>query len=225
LSALRSDAGARARVLIAGDQRAMRTGVRLALANAADCTEFEQADDAVEAAVRDRPDVVFVDFTPASRGIRATAEITAGRPDATVIVMTRSLDEDEFVRAVRAGAAGYIAESVDPERLPHVMHSLMRGEAVVPRMLVARLIEELRGRDRRRHHLELREHRRVELTPREWEVLELLRQGLTTRMIAEQLGISAVTVRRHIGTVHQKAGTTSRGELLRLIEGEWKTGQ
>jgi DNA-binding NarL/FixJ family response regulator len=217
MSALPSDAGVRARVLIAGDQRATRAGVRLALAGAADCTESDEADAAVEAAARDRPDVVFVDFNPSSRGIRATAAITAGRPDAVVIVMTRALDEDEFVSAVRAGAAGYISESVDPERLPHVMRSLMRGEAVVPRMLVARLIEELRGRDRRRRHLELSEHRRIELTPREWEVLELLRQGISTRSIGEQLGISAVTVRRHIGTVHQKAGTGSRGELLALI--------
>jgi DNA-binding NarL/FixJ family response regulator len=202
----------------------MRTGVRLALANAADCTEFDEADEAVQAAVRDRPDVVFVDFNPASRGIRATAAITAGRPEATVIVMTRSLDEDEFVSAVRAGAAGYISEGVDPERLPHVIRSLMRGEAVVPRMLVSRLIEELRGRDRRRRHLELREHGRVELTPREWEVLELLRAGLSTQLIADQLGISAVTVRRHIGTVHQKAGTTSRAELLRLMETDGNAG-
>jgi len=139
MSALPTEAGARARVLIAGDQRAMRTGVRLALAGAADCTESDEAEDAVEAAVREKPDVVFVDFNPSSRGIRATAAITAGRPEATVIVMTRALDEDEFVSAVRAGAAGYISESVDPERLPYVIRSLMRGEAVVPRMLVARL--------------------------------------------------------------------------------------
>jgi DNA-binding NarL/FixJ family response regulator len=220
MSALPSEAGPRARVLIAGDQRVMRAGVRLALADAADCTESDEAEDAVEAAVREKPDVVFVDFNPSSRGIRATAAITAGRPEATVIVMTRALDEDEFVSAVRAGAAGYISESVDPERLPYVIRSLMRGEAVVPRMLVARLIEELRGHDKRRRHLELREHRRVELTPREWEVLELLRQGVSTRLIGEQLGISAVTVRRHIGTVHKKAGTRSRAELVALVNNE-----
>jgi DNA-binding NarL/FixJ family response regulator len=217
VSALPSDPGVRARVLIAGDQRATRVGVRLALADAADITESDQAEDAVATAVRERPDVVFVDFNPPSSGIRATAAIAAGRPEAAVIVMTRKLDEDEFVSAVRAGAAGYISESVDPQRLPHVIHSLMRGEAVVPRMLVARLIEELRGRDRRRRHLEIREHRRIELTPREWEVLDLLQQGLSTRSIGEQMGISAVTVRRHIGTVHQKARTQSRAELIALM--------
>jgi DNA-binding NarL/FixJ family response regulator len=217
VSALPSEPGVRARVLIAGDQRATRTGVRLALADAADITESDEAEDAVATAVRERPDVVFVDFNPPSNGIRATAAIAAGRPEAAVIVMTRTLDEDEFVSAVRAGAAGYISESVDPQRLPYVISSLMRGEAVVPRMLVARLIEELRGRDRRRRHLEIREHRRIELTPREWEVLDLLRQGLSTRSIGAQMGISAVTVRRHIGTVHQKVGTQSRAELIALM--------
>jgi DNA-binding CsgD family transcriptional regulator len=55
-------------------------------------------------------------------------------------------------------------------------------------------------------------------------VLELLRAGLSTQLIADQLGISAVTVRRHIGTVHQKAGTTSRAELLRLMETDGNAG-
>src|SRR2546423_197577 len=118
MSALPAEPRTRARVLIAGDQLATRTGVRLALAQSADCTEFDQPDDAVEAAVRDEPDVVFVDFDPPARGIRATAAITAGRPGSSVVVMTRSVDEDEFIDAVRAGAAGYLPESVDPGRLP-----------------------------------------------------------------------------------------------------------
>jgi DNA-binding NarL/FixJ family response regulator len=91
----------------------------------------------------------------------------------------------------------------------------MRGEAAVPRTLVTRLIDELRGREQRRH-LELHE-RRIETTTREWEVVECLRQGMSTREIAQLLGIADVTVRRHISGVHQKLGIRTRAELLRLL--------
>ena len=131
--------------------------------------------------------------------------------------MTRRIDEEEFIAAVRAGAIGYLLEGVDPARLPFVIRSVMRGEAAVPRALVPRLIEELRGRERRRRHLDLYERKRVELTGREWEVVDLLGKGLSTRAIAELLGISAVTVRRHISAVHGKLGVQSRAELLRLL--------
>ena len=152
--------------------------------------------------------------------MRAAAEITAKVPGASVLLMTRRIDEDEFVAAVRAGALGYLSEGVDPERLPHVLRSLLRGEAVVPRELVGRLIDEMRGRDERRRRLELPDRRRIDVTAREWEVLELLRQGMTTQGVADLLGITPVTVRRHTSAVQQKLGIRTRGELLRVLAGQ-----
>ena len=217
MTALAAPVGAaRARVLIAADHLATRTGFRLALADAADCFEAGDADAAVEAAVRDQPDVCVVDFDPPGRAIRAAAAISSKVPRASVVVMTRRIDEEEFIAAVRAGAIGYLPEGVDPARLPYVIRSLMRGEAAVPRALVPRLIDELRGREGRRH-LDLFERKRVELTGREWEVVDLLRKGMSTRGIADLLGISAVTVRRHVSAVHGKLGIRSRAELLRLL--------
>lgn len=204
-------------MLIAADHLATRTGFRLALGDAAECSEADDADTAVAAAVRNQPDVCVVDFDPPGRAIRAAAEISSKVPGAAVVVMTRRMDEEEFIAAVRAGAIGYLLEGVDPARLPYVVRSVMRGEAAVPRAFVPRLIEELRGRERRRRRLDLYERRRVELTGREWEVVDLLRKGLSTRAIAELLGISAVTVRRHISAVHAKLGVKSRAELLRLL--------
>jgi len=206
----------RARVLIAADQVATSTGLRLALGDTADCTEVDDVAAAVAAALRDRPDVcVFVFDTPA-HGIRATAEITSKAPDAIVLVMTRRIDENECLAAVRAGAKGYASQAIDPARMPYLIRSLMSGEAVIPRLLVRTLIDEMRGRKRLRQ-LELHERRNVELTEREWEVVEALREGLSTREIAMLLGISAVTVRRHASAVHQKLGMHSRHELLELL--------
>ena len=216
MTAVAANAAPKARVLIAADHLATRSGVRLALAGSADCSEAENADAAVAAALRDRPDVCVVGFDPPRRGILAAAEISSKVPDAAVVVMTRKIDADEFIAAVQAGATGYVSEGIDPSRLPHVVRGLMRGEAAVPRALVTRLIDELRGRERRRH-LDVRDRRRVEMTAREWDVVEGLRQGMSTREIAQLLGIADVTVRRHISGVHQKLGIRTRAELLRLL--------
>jgi len=207
----------KARVLIGADHRPTRVGMRLALEGAADCSEAGDADEAVAAALRDTPDVCLLDFDPPARGIEAAARITARAPGTPVVVMTRRLDEDDLVAAVRAGAIGYLPERVDPARLPFVVRGVLRGEAAVPRALVSRLIGELRGREARRRRLELHGRSLVELTEREWEVVDLLRQGHSTRSIGELLGISAVTVRRHAGTGYRKLGVGTRAELAELL--------
>jgi len=215
LSAVAQDSQ-KARVLVAADLDATRNGIRLALAEAADVSEADDADAAVDIAVRDRPDVCVVDFSPAGRGIRATAEITTRIPGATVVIMTDRIDEDEFLSAIQAGATCYVSQQIDPARLPYLIRDLMRGEAAVTRALVTRLMDEFRGRERRR--LALRERRGVELTEREWQVVESLRQVMTTRQIAERLGIREVTVRRHISGVQHKVGLRTRSELLGLLD-------
>jgi DNA-binding NarL/FixJ family response regulator len=225
MSALALEPDPKTSVLIAADHRPTRMGVRLALAGAADCVEATDAEQAVEVAMRDRPNICLVDFDSPERSIRAAAEITAKVQDASVVVMTPRIDEDEFIAAIRAGAIGYLSQGVDPARLPFVVRGIMRGEAAVPRALVARLLDELRGHEGRRRHIELPEGRSAELTAREWEVVALLRQGLPTRSVAELLGISAVTVRRHLSTVQHKVGVRSRTELVTLLarsNGSWR---
>jgi len=97
------------------------------------------------------------------------------------------------------------------------LRGVLDGEAALPRGLVARLIDEFRTRGKRRR-LPLMRQRGVELTEREWEVLELLHDGLSTAAIAERLGISPVTVRRHVSEILKKLRVTSREEAVRLLE-------
>src|SRR5262249_35411529 len=156
------------------------------------CTEADGSESAVAAAVRERPDVCLLDFDSTGRGLRAVSEIVARAPGVVVIVLTKNLAEDEFLAAVRAGASGYLPQGVDPARLPYVVRSVMRGEAAVPRHFVTKLIDDLRGPERRRRSIVLPGDRRVELTSREWEVVELLRQGRSTKEIALELEISQV---------------------------------
>ena len=203
-------------MLIAAEQLPTRVGLRLALEPEARCTEAADAQSAVEAAVRERPDVCLLGLDGAGQALRVANEITSRVPSAAVILLTSRLDEEEFMAAVRAGASGYLTHSLDPARLPHVVRGALRGEPAVPRRFVSRLLDELRTRERRRS-VALVGKGRVALTAREWEVVELLLRSATTIEIAMELGIAPVTVRRHLGSVERKFGVTTRAEVVDLL--------
>ncbi len=206
-------------VLIAAERLPTRVGLRLALEPEVRCTEVSDAQSAVNAAVRDRPDVCLLGLDPASKGLGVVSEIVSKVPSAAVILLTDRLDEEEFMAAVRAGASGYVTQNLDPARLPHVVRGALRGEPAVPRRFVSRLLEELRTRERRRSVV-LADRGRVSLTTREWEVVELLLRAASTSEIATQLGVAAVTVRRHVGSVERKLGVATRAEVVALLTAE-----
>jgi DNA-binding NarL/FixJ family response regulator len=203
------------KVLIAAEALPTRTGLRLALERDVDCVEAGDGPSAVAAARAARPDVCVIDLEAQRQRLRTVNELQAGVPDAAIIVLTDRLDEDEFMAVVRAGAVGYVSANLDPARLPAVVQSVMRGETAFPRRFVRRLIDELRGRGDR-YSLSVG-GRSVTLTGREWEVVELFRLGYSTREIAERLGISQITTRRHLGAVEAKVGARTREELLDVL--------
>jgi DNA-binding NarL/FixJ family response regulator len=209
----------RAHVLIAAERLPTRVGLRLALEPEARCTEAADAESAVNAAVRDRPDVCLLGLEPSGQGLRVVNEIAKRVPSACVILLTNHLDEEEFMAAVRAGASGYLTQSLDPARLPFVVQGALRGEPAVPRRFVSRLLDELRTRERRRTVL-LAGKGRVSLTTREWEVAEMLLRAASTAEIATELGVAPVTVRRHVGSVERKLGVATRAEVVALLSAE-----
>ncbi|HXJ27686.1 MAG TPA: response regulator transcription factor [Streptosporangiaceae bacterium] len=205
------------RVLIAAERRPTRARLRLALEGDASCSEAENADAAVAAAVRERPDVCFLGLKAGANRLRATAEIALRAPSVAVIVLTNRPDEDEFMAAMRGGAAGYLPQSLDPDRLPDVVRSTLRGEPAVPRRFVARLLAELRHETQARRTFVRIGKERVPLTIRESEVVELLRRGASTAEISGELHIAPVTVRRHIGSIERKLGVSNRAGVMRLL--------
>lgn len=205
------------RVLIAASRLPTRVGLRLALGPELVCGEAADAESALATAREQQPDVCLLDLESQAENVWAIGEIAAASPDTAVVMLARELDDDEFLAVMRAGAAGYLSQGVDPARLPDVVRAVVRGEVAVPRHFVGRLIDELRDRDRRRRLVAVSGDRTVEITAREWEVLALLREDLPTRQIAEQLGISQVTVRRHLGAVSQKLGARTREDMLGLL--------
>jgi DNA-binding NarL/FixJ family response regulator len=216
--AVASDFGA-PRVLIAESDFATRTGIRLALERAGIdvCGEVGDAATLVEAVARLEPNVCLVDLDLDGGGVAAAAEISVQESSPAVVMLAANPEEEDFLNAMRVGAVGFLPMSISAARLPAVVHAVLLGEIAIPRSLVAMLIHRLRERGRRRHVLVPR-RRGVDLTSREWEVLDLMREGLSTREIAGRLLISDVTVRRHIGAVLKKLQVESREEALELLQ-------
>jgi DNA-binding NarL/FixJ family response regulator len=178
------------------------------------CAEVASAQSAVEAALRERPDVCLLDVRMPGDGIRAAGEITARLPETAVVMLTVSESDEDLFDALRAGARGYLLKDMDAGQLPLALRAMLRGEAAIPRRLAASLVSELRWRGEPR--LTLADGRAVQLTPREWDVLELLRDELDTAGIARRLFVSPVTVRRHVSAILKKLGVSSREEAVRL---------
>ena len=212
-----------ARVLIAGSDRfRARAELRTAVEQNRGfrvCAEVADGAAAVEAAVREQPDLCLLDVEMPGGGIAPTREITARLPATKIVILAASLeDDDELFGALRAGAMGYlVTESLDAAGLRRALKAVLRGEAAIPRTLATRLVDEFRDRGpRRRAVLTETGH---DLTSREWEVLHLLREGLSTGDIAERLFVSRATVRSHVSAVLRKLRLPDRESVRMLGEG------
>ena len=206
------------RVLVAGHDSATINGIRLALEEEGIvlCGRVASAAELVEKVTCLEPDLCLVDVDLPGGGIVAAAEMRAWRSRVAVVMLASDLNEEDFLKAMAVGAIGYLPKSISPKRLPAVVRAVLLGEPAIPRPLVAVLMNRLRGGGTRRH-LVIGDGRGVELTSREWDVLEAMRDGLTTREIAAKLLIADVTVRRHIGAALKKLQVQSRREALELL--------
>ncbi len=209
----------RLKVVIADDHVPTRRGVRAALEDAGFdvCADVGSAAAAVREALAHDPEVVLLDVNMPGGGIAAAAEIAERQPNAQIVMLTASREDADLFDALRAGASGYLLKDTDPDRLPFALRGVLSGEAALPRELVARVIEEFRGRGRRRRLPVLRKLD-VDLTDREWDILELLREELPTKEIARRLQISEVTVRRHVSAVLKKLRVSDRAAAIRLLD-------
>jgi DNA-binding NarL/FixJ family response regulator len=194
----------RLRLLVA-DHAPVRLGVRMALNGEAEvCAEAETAEQAIRAAKREQPDICLIGQAVCGNGMAAVRGISRAAPAAAVIVIASTPDADDLLDCVRAGAVGYVPENLDAVRLRKIIRAVAADEAVIPRAMVRELLMELRrggaGPDR--------------LTSREAQVLGMLTRGHSTAAIAERLGITPVTVRRHISDLVHKLGVADRSELV-----------
>jgi DNA-binding NarL/FixJ family response regulator len=209
------------RVVVAGAHLPTRTGIRLVLErNGFEiCAEATDAKGAVAAVLREKPELCLVDADLPGGAMLATARITTRAPGTDTIVLAAKADEQGVVDALHAGASGYLPLDGDPDGLIRALRAVRRGEPAVPRSLLGPVVDQFRVRERRRR-VSVRGGFEVELTRRQSEVLELLRDGLGTTEMAGRLGLSPVTVRRHLSLVLEKLGVSDRAEARHLLEEE-----
>jgi DNA-binding NarL/FixJ family response regulator len=210
---LESAAGGRERprILIGDHHVPTRAGVRLALEEDGFIISAEEdtLTGAIAAALRDPPDVCLLDADTPGGAIAAAETITSRLPETQVVMLGDSPNDEDVFAALEAGASGYLLKEMDPTRLATTLREVLNGGAALPRALTARVIVEFRARAQQGTTLLARPHEN-DLTRREWEVLDCLRDGLSTRRIAKRLYISQTTVRRHIGSILKKLGAPSR---------------
>jgi DNA-binding NarL/FixJ family response regulator len=208
------------RVLVADDHSPTRDDVCRALGNEAFkiCAAVTDAAQAVRAAVRERPDVCLLDIRMPGGGVAAAWEIAARLPQVKIVMLTVSDNDADLFAALRAGADGYLLKTMNLKRLPDALVGVCSGEAAMPRMLVARVLDRFRGPEPRWRGSTGSEPVGGRLTSREWDVLELLAQGRSTTEISRRLVISASAVRVHIGSIVRKLGAADRAAVVELFQ-------
>jgi DNA-binding NarL/FixJ family response regulator len=208
------------RVLIADDHAPTRADIRETIEQDARfrvVAETADAAAAVDAALRERPDICLLDIEMPGSGIAAAWEITGRMPNTRVVMLTAYVDEQFLFGALRAGAKGYLLKDMDTSRLTAALADVSEGDVAIPRSMVARMLDEFRDRSSRRRTV-LTQVEGAKLTSREWEVLNLLREGLSTADIARRLVLSQITVRTHVASVLRKLRVPDRQSAMRLFD-------
>jgi DNA-binding NarL/FixJ family response regulator len=191
-------------VVLAGGQALVRAARRSVLARAgldvvADVADVSRA---AKAAELYGAGVVLVDSDVDGGCVLAVRRIGERAPGAAVLVIAPELDQEGLLAAVRAGASGFIPESLGASGLVRAVEVALSGDSVIPRAAVATLIEQVRGGAQEQTSVD---GLPLQLTRREADVFARLNEGMTTKQIAYELDLSAVTVRRHLSAVARKA--------------------
>ncbi|MEP7089364.1 MAG: response regulator transcription factor [Nocardioidaceae bacterium] len=200
------------RVVLVDDHAVVRSGLAQLLTGAGDMEVVGQAGDgatAVEVVRETRPDVVVMDLQmPGMDGVEATRLIVGQGLDSEVVVLTSFSDSARIIAALDAGAVGYLLKDADPEDVLDGVRAVSRGESPIHPRVARQLLTD-------RTAAPVPE---VQLTPREAEVLALVRAGLANKQIGRRLGISERTVKAHLTSVFQRIGVVDRTQAALWAE-------
>jgi DNA-binding NarL/FixJ family response regulator len=204
-------------VLLADADEPVRAGLKVAL-RAGGLTiagEAASAPEAVAVAERTRPDLCLLSTALPGGALDAMRELMSRLPGMRLVVISERPNGDELLAAVLAGAVGYLGRDMHPERLPHALKGVLHGEVALPRRYTEHVLEALRGRSAQRSTIAA--HTDAALTGREWEVLHLVADGRSTGEMALRLGVTQVTVRRHVSSLLHKLGVRDRAAAAALL--------
>ncbi len=202
-------------VLVADDQSMVRTGFRMILECEPDIVvvgEAETGEQAVAAARRLQPDIVLMDIQmPGGDGLQATRHITAGgAPAIRVVILTTFERDDSVFGALESGASDFLLKNAPPEELVNAVRVVAAGDALLAPSVTRRVIEQFAHRP-----VEPALARRLQtLTGREREVLTMLARGMSNAELAEELFVSAGTIKTHVSSLLGKLELRDRVQAV-----------
>ena len=200
------------RILIADDHIVVRLGLRALIAARSDfivCGETSNGREAVELALAHKPDVVVLDVSlPVLNGIDATQQIRKGAPDTEVLIFTRHNDEETVRAAVAAGARGYVLRSESDEQIIKAINTLAQHQ-----VFYSSQVFDIRLDPAADHSAGGAPP--SALTAREREVVQLIAEGNSNKMVAKTLAISVKTVETHRAAAMHKLNIHSTADLVR----------
>jgi len=202
------------RIALADDHAVMRTGLRLVLERQADFTVVGEASDGREAVAlvqREAPEVLVMDIgMPNLNGIEAARQVAAAAPQVAVVILSMHSDEAYVLRALKAGARGYLLKESAESDLIAAIRAVHAGKAffspAVSRMLVEDYVRQLQDR-------EIEDSYEL-LTTREREILQLVAEGKSNKEVAAVLNLSLYTIETHRGNLMEKLGLHTVPELI-----------
>src|SRR5919108_1240113 len=200
------------RILLVDDHAIVRLGLMTLLNDQPDMEvvgEASTAAEAVRTAERLLPDVVLMDIRlPGEGGIEAAGQVTRKVPNSKVVMLTSFADDELVVRAIRAGAVGYVLKQVGNEELLRAIRAAARGEALLDPSTTARLLSRVREVERKAEENAFRD-----LSDREMDVLVHLARGRTNAEIGALLNLSEKTVGNYVSNMFEKLQLNNRIEL------------
>ncbi|HEY5777673.1 MAG TPA: response regulator transcription factor [Terrimicrobiaceae bacterium] len=201
------------RVLIVDDHPMTRSGLAYLINHQPDmiaCCEAQDAAEALKGVVQSKPDLVLTDFTlPDKNGLELIKDIRAVAPQIPILVISMHEESLYAERVLRAGARGYITKEEGGERLMRAIRHVLSGTIYVSDKMSARILEIFSG------GTSVQERSPVEeLSDREFEIFELLGDGLSTQQIAERLHLSMKTVDAHRAKIKEKLKLKTTNELI-----------
>ncbi len=202
----------RTRVVLVDDHEVVRLGLMTLLNDQADIEVVGEAgttEEALRQVEAHRPNVVLMDVRiPGDGGIEAARAVKEAYPETQVVMLTSFADDELVVRAIRAGAAGYVLKQLGNEELLRAVRAAARGEALLDPSTTARLLSRVRKLER-----EAEEDSFRDLSDRELDVLVELARGKSNAEIGKILNLSEKTVRNYVSSMLEKLHLSNRVEL------------